>query len=815
MAKSAKTKETMNEETAVLEQPTQMPGQASAPAKNGNSNGKSSSEGNKTDAPGDQVGAKPLAAPTNDRRLGTDGALDMTASDTTAEIEQLAEAVAPQIAPVSLKRMPNGAELRGPLADGARSLKGTFEQAGADKERIMEWFRLMDLGRITDVAAANYLKKAMGWSYHAPCAGHEGIQLAMGFSFRQKKDYLFPYYRDLMTCLAGGITVEELVLNGLSKDTDIAGGGRHMSNHFAKMSIGIQNGSSLTNNHAQHVAGCARAIKYYKLGAVAIFSGGESGTSEGFFYEAVNGATREKVPAIFVIQNNKYGISVPVAEQSANTRVADNYRGFNNLLITYCDGTDILDSYRAMQEAYEWCLSGRGAAMVHADCVRIGSHSNSDRHDLYRSHEELEAVKMRDPLVRFRDWLIQNEVATEEELHKIHEENQKFFSESADKAEAAAPADASNVMQYVLPSDQIVSSNPYSMQPEDIDVKFYPFTIPSGKDEGMQFIEGINRTLKEEFHLNANTFLWGEDVASKNKGGVFNVTKGMLQEFGNERIFNSPIAEDFVLGTADGFCRVDQEHIWVCVEGAEFADYFWPAMEQFVEISHEYWRTRGQYAPNILIRLASGGYIGGGLYHSQNLEGTFTTIPGIRVVEPCYADDAQGLIRTAMRTRGVTMFLEPKFLYYYPKAKANPLADNELIPFGKARLRREGADLSIITYGTTTHFSLQAAEEIANEQGIQCDVLDLRSLYPLDLNAILKSVEKTGKALVVHEDKVTGGFGGELSALITEHAFQSLDAPVMRTGSLFMPVGFAKVLEEAILPNPAKIKSAVEKLARW
>jgi 2-oxoisovalerate dehydrogenase E1 component len=746
----------------------------------------------------------------------SDGAMDIAAGpDMNAEIEMIADTVSPHIAPISLDRIPNGAELCGPLPHGARSFNGTFKESGVDRTQLLDWFRLMDLGRITDTAAANYLKKAMGWSYHAPCAGHEGIQLAIGVSFRAKKDYLFPYYRDLMTCLAAGLTVEEIVLNGLSKDTDVAGGGRHMSNHFAKMSLNIQTHSSLTDNQAQHTAGCARALKYYKLGAVSIFSGGESGTSEGFFYEAVNGSTREKIPAIFVIQNNKYGISVPVSEQSANSRVADNYRGFNNLLITYCDGTDILDSYRAMQEAYEWCLTGRGVAMVHADCVRIGSHSNSDRQDLYRSPEELEAVKLRDPLKRFQDWLLQNEVATSEELERIHKENQQHFRESADKAEAAPPANPADVLDFVLPSDRIVSSAPYTTQPDDTGTTFYPYTTPKGKDEGLQFIEGINHSLKEEFHINPNTFLWGEDVASKNKGGVFNVTKGMLQEFGNERVFNGPIAEDFILGSADGFCRVDQEHIWVCVEGAEFADYFWPAMESFIELSHAYWRTRGQYAPNIVIRIASGGYIGGGLYHSQNLEGMFTTIPGVRVVQPCFADDAQGLLRSAFRTRGVTVYLEPKYLYYHPMAKANPLAENELIPFGKARLRREGKDLSIITYGTATHFSLQAAEQLASEQGIECDVLDLRSLYPLDLNSILKSVEKTGKALVVHEDKVTGGFGGELAAQITEHAFQSLDAPIMRVGSTFTPVGFAKPYEDAILPNPAKIKAAMEILSSW
>jgi 2-oxoisovalerate dehydrogenase E1 component len=237
-------------------------------------------------------------------------------------------------------------------------------------------------------------------------------------------------------------------------------------------------------------------------------------------------------------------------------------------------------------------------------------------------------------------------------------------------------------------------------------------------------------------------------------------------------------------------------------------------MESFIELTHEYWRTKGQYCPNIVIRLASGGYIQGGLYHSQNLEATFTSIPGVRVVVPSFADDAQGLLRTAMRTRGVTLYLEPKALYNAVYAKAEPLADGELIPFGKARLRRAGNTISIITYGNTTHLSLNAAEELAKE-GIECDVLDLRSLYPLDLEAILASAQKTGRVLVVHEDKITGGFGGEVCSLITEKAFTYLDAPVMRVGSIFTPVGFAKSYEDATLPSAAKIAEAARKLAAW
>lgn len=730
---------------------------------------------------------------------------------TAADLEQV---YAFPIVPPTLDPIPDGALLKGPHSDNSLTFKGTFKQSGLSKETLADWYRLMHLGRILDNAAANYLKKAMGWSYHAPCAGHEGIQLALGVSFRQKQDYLFPYYRDLMTCLAAGMTVEEIILNGLSKETDIAGGGRHMSNHFAKMSIGIQNGSSLTNNHSQHTTGCARAIKYYQKDAVAIFSGGESGTSEGFFYEAVNGATHEQVPAIFVIQNNKYGISVPVYDQTANCRVADNFRGFSNLLITYCDGTDVLDSYRAMQEAYEYTRSGKGAAMVHADCVRMRSHSNSDRHSLYRSEEEIANAAKRDPVVRFHEWLVKEGVLTEAEIEKIHESNQTEFSTSADKAEAAPPADPSSVEEFVLASPAIVRPDPYTFQSDHLSTTFESFVTPKGKEEGQQFIDAINHTLKEEFRLNPNTFIWGQDMANKEKGGVFNVSKGMQQEFGPKRVFNAPIAEDFIVGTADGFCRVDQDNIWCVVEGAEFADYFWPAMESFIELTHEYWRTKGQYCPNIVIRLASGGYIQGGLYHSQNLEATFTSIPGVRIVVPSFADDAQGLLRTAMRSRGLTLYLEPKALYNAAVAKSYTLGDNMLIPFGKARLRREGNTISIITYGNTTHLSLQAAEELSKE-GIECDVLDLRSLYPLDTEAILATVAKTGRALVVHEDKVTGGFGGEIAGIISEQAFQHLDAPVMRVGSIFTPVGFAKSLEDVTLPSKAKIADAARSLAAY
>jgi len=338
--------------------------------------------------------------------------------------------------------------------------------------------------------------------------------------------------------------------------------------------------------------------------------------------------------------------------------------------------------------------------------------------------------------------------------------------------------------------------------------------VPASGGKPVTLREGINETLKREFNRNPNTFLWGQDVASKEKGGVFNVTKGMQKEFGRARVFNAPIAEDFIVGTANGFSRF-RDDIWVVIEAAQFADYVWPAMEQIVDSSHDYYRSAGQFAPNIVMRLASGGYIGGGLYHSQTLEAVFTSLPGLRVVMPAFADDAVGLLRHAMRSRGITMFLEPKFLYNQVFAKAPDPGENYEIPFGKARIRREGKDLTIVTYGTTVHWSLRAASQLNDEHGIEAEVVDLRSLLPLDIDTVIESVRKTSRALVVHEDKEFSGFGGEVAAQLAGKCFEHLDAPILRVGAAFTPVPFSKILERAVLPQPDQIFAKALELARY
>jgi 2-oxoisovalerate dehydrogenase E1 component len=668
-----------------------------------------------------------------------------------------------------------------------------------NKATLEKWYRLMTLGRTLDDRAPNYLKQAIGWSYHAPYAGHDGIQLAIGQAFDKNTDHLFPYYRDMLTAISAGLTAEEIILNGISKATDLASAGRHMSNHFAKPEWNIHNVSSATGNHTLHAVGVGRAMSRYNHKGVAISSQGESSVSEGYVYEAINGASREKLPVIFVFQDNGYGISVPKSDQTANAKVADNFRGFKNLEFIYCNGKDVFDSMNAMETAKKYVIENQIPVIVHANCIRIHSHSNSDRHELYRDDYELNYVKEYDPLGKFRRMLLRYERFTEAELLAIEQEIKAVVKDAHKKALAAPDPDPKSIFDFVIP--------------EAIKVEKYPDGIHQLTGEKKKLIEGLNETLKAEFRHNPDTYIWGQDMANKDKGGIFNVSKGMQQEFGVERVFNAPIAEDFILGTANGMSRFNDK-IRIVVEGAEFADYFWPAMEQYIDSSHDYWRSNGAFTPNVTIRLASGGYIGGGLYHSQNIEGSLASIPGVRIVYPSFADDAAGLLRSAMRSKGMTLFLEPKALYNDPIA-ATPIPDDFMVPFGKARVRRTGKDLTIVTYGNTTHMSLEVAEKMQKELGISVEVIDIRSLVPLDEESILKSVKKTGKVLVVHEDKVFGGFGGEIASIITEKAFEFLDAPVKRVGSTYTPVGFNRILEKAILPNADKIFDVAVKLYQY
>ncbi|GAT63549.1 alpha-ketoacid dehydrogenase subunit alpha/beta [Paludibacter jiangxiensis] len=675
----------------------------------------------------------------------------------------------------------------------------TLDIYNTDKDTLQKWYHLLTLGRAIDEKAPMYQRQSLGWSFHAPYAGHDGIQLAIGQTFVRGQDFLFPYYRDMLTALSAGMTAEEIILNGISKATDLTSGGRHMSNHFSKIEWHIENISSAVGTQAMHAVGVARAMAYYNHTGVAITSIGEATVSEGYVYEAINGASTEKLPVIFVIQDNGYGISVPKKDQTANRKVAENFSGFKNLKIIYCNGKDVFDSMNAMTEARAHAIETGCPVIVHANCVRIGSHSNSDNQSLYRDEYELSYVKAADPLLKFRRMLLRYNRFTEEELLAIEAEVKKELSIANRNAIMAPDPDPATVLDFVLPEPYLPAK--------------YTDGTHNETGEKTNLVTAINETLKSEFRYNPDTFLWGQDVANKDKGGVFNVTKGLQQEFGSKRVFNAPIAEDFIVGSANGMCRFDPK-IHIVIEGAEFADYFWPAVEQYVECTHEYWRSNGQFTPNITLRLASGGYIGGGLYHSQNVEGALSTLPGARIVYPSFADDAAGLLRTAIRSKGFTLFLEPKALYNAVDA-ATVVPDDFEVPFGKARIRRTGDDATLITYGNTTHLCLKVAERLSKENIGNIEVIDIRSLIPLDKETLFESVKKTGKVIVVHEDKVFSGFGAELAATIGTEMFRYLDAPIQRVGSTFTPVGFHPVFEQAILPNEERIYKAAKELLEY
>lgn len=391
-----------------------------------------------------------------------------------------------------------------------------------DKKVLEKWYYLSTLGRQLDEKAPNYLKQALGWSYHAPYAGHDGIQLALGQVFRKKVDHLFPYYRDMLTTISAELTAEEIILNGLSKADDIASGGRHMSNHFAKPAWNIHNVSSATGNHALHAVGVGRALKYYKSEGISYCSLGESSTSEGYVYEAINGASREKLPVVFVIQDNGFGISVPKEDQTANPRAADNFLAFKNLEIIYCNGKDFFNSMNAMIKAKNIVEEKGVPVIVHANCIRIGSHSNSDRQELYRSQYELQEAKGLDPLAKFRKRLIYSNVFSEKELSDIDAKAKAEIKKAHKKGITAKDPSAESIFDFVLPE-------PYVSEK-------YPDGIAKGDGEKKKFITALNETLKSEFRNNPDTFIWGQDIANKDKGGIFNVTKGMQQEFGMDRV---------------------------------------------------------------------------------------------------------------------------------------------------------------------------------------------------------------------------------------------------------------------------------------
>ncbi|MBI5216440.1 MAG: dehydrogenase E1 component subunit alpha/beta [Ignavibacteriae bacterium] len=660
-------------------------------------------------------------------------------------------------------------------------------------ERLIEAYRMMYTARKTDDKILVLLRQGKIF-FHIGGSGHEAAQVATAFAMKPGYDWAYPYYRDMAFSLGFGYTVEEVMLEAMHRANGPSSAGFAMPFHWGQKKWRIVSQSSSTGTQFLQAVGTAMGAVMEGNDEVVYVSAGEGTTSQGEFHEALNWAARAKLPVIFLIQDNKFAISVTKQEQTAADSVfhlASGYQGLNRYEV---DGCDFLASFEAASDAVAKARRGEGPSLILAHTVRLLPHSSSDDQRKYRSEADLERDKKLDPLPRFEKYLLEQKVLSESELKQIQEEILARIDKAADEAEAESQQEASNLLNYVY--------SPNAGVPKD------GFVEREHSGEKIVMVDAINHAMAEEMERNPKMLIYGEDVAGE-KGGVFTATKGLTKKFGWGRVFNSPLAEASIIGTAFGLSVRGFKPV---VE-IQFGDYIWPSFMQLRgEVAVLRFRSFNEWSCPMVVRVAVGGYIHGGLYHSQSIDGFFTHIPGLRVVYPSNAADAKGLLKTACRSDDPVIFCEHKGLYRASFA-TSPEPDSDFcLPFGKAKVVKQGSDISIITWGMLVQRSLEAARKL-EENGTSVEVIDLRTLNPLDEETIFATVKKTGKVLIAHEDTLTSGFGAEIAALISEQCFTRLDAPIKRVAAKDSPVPYSPTLENVMLPQTSDIVKALEELA--
>lgn len=663
---------------------------------------------------------------------------------------------------------------------------------GFQKKQLLDIYRNMILARKLDDREMTLLKQGKAF-FHIGCSGHEAAQLAAANNMKPSVDWAYPYYRDAALCLGLGMSGKDQLLAFLAKDADPSSGGRQMPQHYGNKDLRIVTQSSPTGTQFLQAVGCSMSRKWEKSKEIVYVSSGEGSTSEGEFHEALNWSSREKLPVIFHIQDNGYAISVPVSDQIAGSSVFDMVSGYENLAKYDVDGTNFFETNLAFQQAADRARKGKGPSVIVSRVVRLLSHSSSDDQRKYRSEKDLELDMARDPIIKFEKDCLGANVITKKDIKDIQSEVEKYIEEAVSWVENQDDPDPKTALDHIF-SD--------ISEPEEPEI--------NSINDKIVMVDAINHALDEEMEVNNKMIVYGEDIADP-KGGVFTATKGLTDKYGKERVFNSPLAEASIVGTAIGLAVTGWKP---CVE-IQFGDYIWPAMMQIRdEAACIRYRSNGAWTSPLVIRVAVGGYIHGGLYHSQSIDSYFFNIPGIRVAFPSNASDAKGLLKSSLRMDDPVIFLEHKGLYRQGYA-ATPEPDKDyVLPFGKANLIEEGDILTIVTWGAMVQKSIDAIKLCNLEKG-DVDLIDLRTLNPIDWAAIHNSVEKTGKLLIVHEDLLTGGVGAEIAAKISDELFEELDGPIKRVAAKDCHVPYHDLLEKEVLPQTEQIVEAVNDLMEY
>ncbi len=701
----------------------------------------------------------------------------------------------------------------------ATSTKARRATHGLSREQLVAAYRTMLLSRRLDDKEIQ-LKRQNKIFFQISGAGHEAVLTAAGMVLKPGYDWYYLYYRDRALCLQLGMTAAEMLYSAVGAAIDPNSGGRQMPSHWGHKGLNIVSTSSPTGTQFLQAVGAAEAtLRAKQIGvADASFKGdevilcttGDGTTSQGEFWESLNTASNLKLPVVYIVEDNGYAISVPVEVGTTGGSISALVKDFPDLYVQQVDGCDLIASYDAMQKAVQYARDRKGPALVHAKVIRPYSHSLSDDEVMYRPKEEREADAARDPITNFPKWLVDEGYATEAEIAKV--------AESVDAEILAATDDA---LEQPQPDESTVYFGVYSPDVDPTSEQFDTEDDPQFAGEPTTMVDLLNVCMKDEMRRDERILVFGEDVADvsreeqlgkvKGKGGVFKVTWGLQKEFGGSRVYNTPLAEANIVGRAIGLAARGFKPV---VE-VQFFDYIWTAYMQIRdELATMRWRSNNLFTAPVVIRTTYGGYIRGGIYHSQTGASLFTHCPGLRVVCPSNALDANGLMRTAIRCDDPVIFLEHKHLYRQTYNKGQYPGPNFMIPFGKAKIVHEGTDVTVVTYGATVQRALVAAREVA-ERGLSVEVIDLRTLSPWDRETVMASVKKTSRVIVAYEDSLSWGYGAEIAAAISDECFAWLDAPVKRVASADTFVGYAPRLEDAILPQVSTFVKAYEEIVGY